>query len=91
MIVARKLQPYIQAHVVIMPTKFPLKYVFHKPKASGCLTKWSMEFGEFDIQFKPYTMIKGQALVDFIVEFTYQPQCAKLTKKLTPTSSRWHL
>ena len=74
-----------------MLTKFPLKQVFHKLEASGCLAKWSIELGEFNIQFKPRTAIKGQALADFIAEFTYQLQCKELTKQLTQTSSRWHL
>ena len=78
MAAARKLQPYFQAHIVIVPTKFPLKQVFHKPETSGCLAKWSIELGEFDIQFKPRTAMKGQALVEFIAELIYQPQCAKL-------------
>ncbi|KAL5554654.1 hypothetical protein UlMin_042055 [Ulmus minor] len=66
MVAARKLRPYFQAHTIIVPTKFPLKHILQKPEASGCLAKWSIELGEFDILFKPRTAIKGQALVDFI-------------------------
>ena len=36
------------------------------------MLKWVVELGQFDIHFKPGTAIKGQALADFIVEFTYQ-------------------
>ncbi|KAL5581043.1 hypothetical protein UlMin_013485 [Ulmus minor] len=54
--------------------EFPLKQVFQKPEASGRLAKWSIELGEFDIQFKPWIAIKGQALADFIAEFTYTPE-----------------
>ena len=35
------------------------------------LTKWAIELGEFDIKFMHRTTIKGQATIDFIVEFTY--------------------
>ena len=42
MVVTRKLQPYCQAQAIIVPTKFPLKQVFHKLEASGCLAKWSI-------------------------------------------------
>ena len=73
-VAARKLRPYFQAHTIIIPTKFPLKQVFQKPEASGRLAKWSIELSEFDIQFKPRTAIKGQALADFIAEFTYTPE-----------------
>ena len=35
------------------------------------LTKWAIELGEFDIKFMPRTAIKGQAIADFMAEFTY--------------------
>ncbi|KAL5541056.1 hypothetical protein UlMin_042629 [Ulmus minor] len=84
------LRPYFQAHTIIIPTKFPLKQVFQKPEASGRLAKWSIELGEFDIQFKPRTAIKGQALADFIAEFTYTPE---MSEKLTTQTqnSQWKL
>ncbi|KAL5582066.1 hypothetical protein UlMin_014508 [Ulmus minor] len=90
MVAARKLRPYFQAHTTIIPTKFPLKQVFQKPEASGRLAKWSIELGEFDIQFKPRTAIKGQALADFIAEFTYTPE---MSEKLTTQTqnSQWKL
>ncbi|KAL5551203.1 hypothetical protein UlMin_001379 [Ulmus minor] len=90
MVAARKLRPYFQAHTIIIPTKFPLKQVFQKPEASGRLAKWSIELGEFDIQFKPQTAIKGQALADFIAEFTYTPEMSE--KLMTQTqNSQWKL
>ncbi|KAL5571307.1 hypothetical protein UlMin_020904 [Ulmus minor] len=77
MVAARKLRPYFQAHTIIIPTKFPLK-------------QWSIELGEFDIQFKPRTAIKGQALADFIAEFTYTPE---MSEKITTQTqnSQWKL
>ncbi|KAL5563843.1 hypothetical protein UlMin_033590 [Ulmus minor] len=92
MIAARKLRPYFQAHTIIVPTKFPLKQILQKPDTSGRLAKWSIELGEFDILFKPRTAIKGQALADFIAEFTYQPTSLESAKELVPSpSSLWHL
>ncbi|KAL5550984.1 hypothetical protein UlMin_001160 [Ulmus minor] len=90
MVAARKLRLYFQAHTVIIPTKFPLKQVFQKPEASGRLAKWSIELREFDIQFKPRTAIKGQALADFITEFTYTPE---MSEKITTQTqnSQWKL
>ena len=32
--------------------------------------KWAIELSEFNIRYKPKTAIKGQILVDFIMEFT---------------------
>ncbi|KAL5582796.1 hypothetical protein UlMin_015238 [Ulmus minor] len=64
--------------------EFPLKQILQKPDTSGRLAKWSIELGEFDILFKPRTAIKGQALADFIAEFTYQPTNLELAKELVP-------
>ncbi|XP_075659134.1 uncharacterized protein LOC142629017 [Castanea sativa] len=33
------------------------------------MTLWSIELSEFDIQYRPCTTIKGQAVADFIAEF----------------------
>ena len=37
----------------------------------GRLLKWAIELGQFDINYRPQTTINGQALADFIEEFTY--------------------
>ena len=68
--VARKLRPYFQAHTIEVPTEYPMKQVLHKPETSGRLMKWAIELSEFDIRYKPKTAIKGQVLVDFVMEFT---------------------
>ena len=34
------------------------------------MAKWAIELSEFDIEFKPRTSIKGQAVADFVLEFT---------------------
>ena len=67
----RKLRPYFQAHTIIVPTNQPLRQVLYKPDLSGRLVKWAVELGEFDIIYKPRAAIKGQALADFVAEFTY--------------------
>ena len=67
----RKLRPYFQAHTIVVPTNQPLKQVLHKPDLSGRLVKWAVELGEFDIIYKPRSAVKGQALADFVAEFTY--------------------
>ena len=65
-----KLRPYFQAHTVKVPTEYPMKKILHKPETSGRLMKWAIELSEFDIRYKPRTPVKGQILVDFILEFT---------------------
>ena len=67
---ARKLRPYFQAHTIEVPTEHPMKQILHKPEASERMIKWAIELSEFDIRYKPRTAIKGQVLVNFIIEFT---------------------
>ncbi|KAK2998919.1 hypothetical protein RJ639_019977 [Escallonia herrerae] len=67
---ARHLRPYFQSHTIIVLTDQPLRKVLLSRVASGRLVNWSVELGEFDIQYKPRTTIKAQALADFIVECT---------------------
>ena len=45
--------------------------MLQKPEASGRLLKWVIELGQFEVNFYPRTVIKGQALVNFIAEFNY--------------------
>ena len=69
---ARKLRPYFQSHKILVKMTFPLRQVLHRPEMSGRMLKWAVELGQFDIDYKPRTAIKGQTLVDFILEFTNQ-------------------
>ncbi|XP_021827603.1 uncharacterized protein LOC110768210 [Prunus avium] len=70
---ARKLRPYFQAHPIRILTDQPLQQVLQKPETSGRLIKWAIELGEFDIEYRPRTAIKAQAMADFISEFTSAP------------------
>ena len=47
-----------------------MKQVLHKPETFGRVMKWAIELSEFDIRYKPKTVIKGLVLVDFVMEFT---------------------
>ena len=58
------------AHTIEVPIEYPMKKVLHKPETSGRLMKWAIELSEFDIRYKPKTVIKGQVLADFVMEFT---------------------
>ncbi|GKF02765.1 reverse transcriptase domain-containing protein, partial [Tanacetum coccineum] len=42
--------------------------VLSRPEVAGKLQKWSIKLGEYDIQYRPRTSVKGQILADFIVE-----------------------
>ena len=67
---ARKLRPYFQAQTIEVPTKYPMKKVLYKPETSGRLMKWALELSKFDIRYKQKTVIKGQVLAYFVMEFT---------------------
>ena len=57
-----------------------MKQILHKPETSGRLIKWVIELSEFDIRYKPRTTVKGQVLVDFIMEFTPSNTLTKPTE-----------
>ena len=40
----------------------------HKPKVTGRMLKWAIELGQFDLECRSRTTIKGQALEDLILE-----------------------
>lgn len=51
-------------------TTYPLRAILHSPNMWGRLTKWAVELSEFDIEYRAWTSLKSQVLVDFIVELT---------------------
>lgn len=67
------LRPYFQAHTIWVLIDQLLKTILHKPETFGRLVKWSVELSEFDIKYQPWRAIKGQAVMDFIVEYTHAP------------------
>uniref|UniRef100_A0A2N9FJX9 Uncharacterized protein n=1 Tax=Fagus sylvatica TaxID=28930 RepID=A0A2N9FJX9_FAGSY len=93
---ARKLRPYFQAHTIVLLTNHPLRKAMNKPDAAGRLIQWSIELSEFDIDYRPRTAIKAQALADFIAEFTskddepteYVEQTSKWTMNIDGSSTK---
>ena len=86
-VTCRKLRPYFQSHPIVVLTSQPLRQVLQKPELAGRLTKWAIELSEFDITFKPRTSIKGQAVADFIAEYSH-PEVFNLT---TVNPPRWEI
>ncbi|KAI5334812.1 hypothetical protein L3X38_024945 [Prunus dulcis] len=56
--------------------------VLQKPETSERLVKWAIKLGEFDIHYKPRPGIRGQAVADFLSEFT-DPQASTPTQLIT--------
>ena len=69
-IAARKLNPYFQAHTIIVLTDKPLRKAISSPETAGRMALWVVELSEFDIQYRLRTAVKGQVVADFIAEFT---------------------
>ncbi|KAI5344786.1 hypothetical protein L3X38_012663 [Prunus dulcis] len=59
-----------------------LRQVLQKPETSERLVKWVIELGEFDIHYKPRPTTRGQAVADFLSEFT-KPQASAATQLIT--------
>jgi dsDNA-binding SOS-regulon protein len=66
LITLRKLRHYFQAHKIVVPYSFPLGEIIRNHDANGRIVKWSVELGEFEIEFCPRQAIKSQILVDCV-------------------------
>jgi hypothetical protein len=67
-ITSRKLRHYFQAHKIVVPSSSPLGEIICNCDANGRIVKWSVELGEFEIEFCPRQAIKSQILADFVSE-----------------------
>jgi hypothetical protein len=66
LLTAHKLRHYFDDHRVIVVTEFPIGDILYNKEAIGRIAKWACELGAHDIEFRPRTAIKTQALVDFV-------------------------
>ena len=48
----------------------PIRKSMNKLEAAKRMVQWVIELSQFDIEYHPRTVIKVQALADFIAEFT---------------------
>jgi hypothetical protein len=70
LITSRKLRHYFQAHKIMVLSSFPLGEIILNRDANRHIVKWSVELGEFEIEFYPRQTIKSQILADFVSEWT---------------------
>jgi hypothetical protein len=66
LITSRKLRHYFQAHKIVVPSSFPLGEIIHNRDTNGPIVKWSVEIGEFEIEFCPRQAINSQIIADFV-------------------------
>jgi hypothetical protein len=69
LITSQKLRHYFQEYSISVVTDYPLGDVLRNQDATGRISKWAVELGAFNIDFKPRTAIKSQALVNFMAEW----------------------
>ena len=73
-VASRKLRPYFQAHTILVMMDQPLRKAMDRLDAIGRMVQWVVELSQFDVDYRPRTTIKAQALVDFVAEFTMVDQ-----------------
>jgi ribonuclease HI len=69
LITSRKLRHYFQEYSMSVVTYYPLGDILRNQDATGRISKWAVELGALNIDFKPRTAIKSQELVDFMTEW----------------------
>uniref|UniRef100_A0A2N9FRK2 Uncharacterized protein n=1 Tax=Fagus sylvatica TaxID=28930 RepID=A0A2N9FRK2_FAGSY len=68
---AKKLPQYFQSSTVTVLSDLPLKMLLQRSDFSGRITKWGVHLGSLDVEYKPWTAIKGQVWAEFLAEFQY--------------------
>jgi hypothetical protein len=66
----RRLKHYFLAHSVQVIYDQPLPHILQSKEETRRITQWVVEIGQYDIEFIPRWVIKSQAPMDFIAEWT---------------------
>jgi hypothetical protein len=66
LITSRKLRHYFQEYSISVVTNYPFGDILRIQDATRRISKWAVELDTLNIDFKPRTAIKSQALVDFM-------------------------
>jgi hypothetical protein len=74
LVTSRKLRHYFLSHKIKVVSSFPLGEILHSRGTVGRIVKWSVEMGDFELEFCPHHAIKSQILADFISEWTETQQ-----------------
>jgi hypothetical protein len=69
LITSWKVRHYFQEYSIVVITNYTLGDILCNQDATGRISKWAVKLGALNIDFKPRTTIKSQALVDFMVEW----------------------
>jgi ribonuclease HI len=69
LITSWKLRHYFQEYSITVVTDYPVDDILRNQNATRRISKWAVELGALNIDFKPRTAIKSQALVDFMAQW----------------------
>jgi hypothetical protein len=69
LITLQKLRHYFQEYSIAVVTDYPLGDILWNQDATRRISKWAVKLGALNIDFKPRTTIKSQALDNFMVEW----------------------
>ena len=53
---------------MVVLTDQPFCNILHKPDLTGRMLQWAIELSEYGIEFQPRLSMKGQVMVDFVLE-----------------------
>ncbi|PKI60933.1 hypothetical protein CRG98_018679 [Punica granatum] len=68
--VMQRLRQYTLYHTICLLSKAdPLKYLLDTPSFMRNVAKWRYQLTEYDIEYVPRTLVKGQVIADNLVEF----------------------
>src|SRR4051812_3149243 len=67
---SQKLKHYFQEHPMTIVSSAPLADIIQNREATRRIAKWAIELGAYHIKYEPHKVIKSQALVDFINDWT---------------------
>jgi hypothetical protein len=70
LITSRKLSHYFQVHQIEVHTSSTLGEILNNREATRKIAKWAIELSMYNIIYKMRTIIKAQALSDFVAEWT---------------------
>jgi hypothetical protein len=80
LVISRKFRHYFQSHKIKVISSFPLGEILRSHDTTRRIVKWSVELGEFELEFCPRQAIKSQILADFVSECT-ETQQPPMTEK----------
>ena len=67
---SRKLKQYFQGHPITVVSSAPLGDIIQNREATGRVVKWAIELGPHGLKYVPRMVVKSQALVDSINDWT---------------------